>query len=80
MESFLDNDHNLAAIIKANKKLFNSVSTVNTYIKTFTFGEKKLKVQIEVIKNYKSKIVSKITIFATLTTKFLENNSWNESK
>lgn len=39
---FLDNKYNLAAIIKINKKLFNFIFIVNTYIITFIFGEKKL--------------------------------------
>lgn len=65
--------YNLAATIKANKKLFNFISVVSTYIKTFTFGEKKLQVQIKIIKNCKSKIALKTTVFAILATKFLEN-------
>lgn len=68
------------ATIKANKKLFNFVSVVSTYIKTFIFGEKRLQVQIKAIKNCKSKIALKTTVFATLTTRFLKDGSWKESK
>lgn len=60
--------------------MFNSVSTVSTYIKTFTFGEERLEVQIKAIENCKSKIALKTTAFATLATRFLEDGSWKESK
>ena len=75
MESSSDNEYNLATTIKANKKYFNSVFAVGTYIKTFMFGGKRLQVQIEAMKNCKSKIALKTTIFATLTIWFLEDDS-----
>lgn len=74
-EVFLDSEYNLAATIKTNEKLFNFVFMLSTYIKTFMFGEKRLRVQIEAIKNCKSKIAIKTTTFVILATKFLNNGS-----
>lgn len=74
LKSFLDKEYNLAVIINVNKKLFNFVSAVSTYIKTFTFGKKRIQVQIKAIENSKSKISLKTIAFATLATRFLKDN------
>ena len=80
LESFIDKENNLTSMIKANKKLFKSISMINTYIKTFVFNKKRLQIQIKVIENYKSKIISKSIAFATLANIFLENGFWIKFK
>lgn len=60
-------------MINVNRKLFNFVSVISTYIKTFKFKKERLQVKIKAIKNCKSKIESKTIAFAILATRFLEN-------
>ncbi len=80
------NDDNISvelrgeAMIKANGRLFKTTIAVNKYVETFTFGKDHLSVQIETIENYKMKIATRSTVYAKLATKFLEDESWRESK
>lgn len=57
-------------MIKINKKLFNFIFIINTYIKTFMFKRKKPQVLIKVIKNKKSEIALKTITFIILTSSF----------
>ncbi len=68
------------AMIKANWRLFKTAAAATKYVKTFTFGENCLSVQIERIENSKMKIVTRLTVYAKLATKFLKNGSWRENK
>lgn len=69
-----------AAKIKANGKFFNSIAAMNKYVETFTFGEDRLRVQIDTIENCKKKITIGSTAYARLAIKFLSDESWRESR
>lgn len=68
------------AMIKANKRLFKTITAANKYVKTFTFRENRLSVLIETIENCKMKIATRSSVYAKLTTKFLKDRLWRESK
>lgn len=66
--------------IKANRKLFKSVTAVTEYVETFLFGEDRLMIQIQTIENCKAKLSTRATAYARLSMNFLEDGSWRESK
>lgn len=61
------------AIIKANKKLFKIITITYNYIKIFTFEKDCFLIQIKTIKYCKIKIATRLTNYAKLAIKFLEN-------
>lgn len=65
-------------LIKANGKVFNSVSATNACIETFIYREKRLQIQIKTIDYCKTLIALKTIAFASLASKFLEKSSWRE--
>ena len=58
-------------LMKANGKIFSSISVASAYIETFIYEEEILSIQIEIINHYKIRIVLKATVFASFTSKFL---------
>lgn len=68
------------AKIKINARFFNSITAVNKYVKTFTFGKNRLYIQINTVENCKKKISIKSIVYIRLAIKFLFNGSWRESK
>lgn len=67
-------------MIKANKYFFKPVIAISKHMKTFDFGEDCLMIQIQTIKNCKTKIFTKTIAYAKLTMDFFENGSWRESR
>lgn len=68
------------SMIKANRRLFKIIVAINKYIETFTFGEDRFLVQIEIIENYKMKIAIRSTVYTKLATKFFKDRLWKKSK
>lgn len=60
-------------IIKANKKLFKSMTVIIKYVKTLPFGENCLMIQIQTIENCKAKIFIYDMLYTRLATNFCEN-------
>lgn len=80
-----DNDNNdvelvRAVKIKASGRFFNSIAAANKYDETFTFGENRLRVQIDTVENCRKKISIRSTAYARLVTKFLFDGSWRERR
>lgn len=61
-------------LMKANGKVFSSISAASAYIETFIYEEEILPIQIEIINHYKTRILLKATVFASFTSKFLEDS------
>ena len=67
-------------MIKVNSKYFKLVSVVTNFVQLFLFGEERLIVQILIIENFKTKVFTRVMVYAKLAMNFLENGSWQESK
>lgn len=67
-------------MIKAKRKLYKSVTAVTNFVKRLPFGEKRFTVQIQTIKNCKTKIFTRMTAYTKLAMNFLEDGSWRGSK
>lgn len=77
-----NNDVELVKVvrIKASGRFFNSIAATNKYVKTFTFGEDCLHVQIDIVENCRKKISIRSTAYTRLATKFLFDGFWGERK
>lgn len=63
------------AMIKSNRRLLKTTAVTNKYVKTFTFGEDRLLIQIKTIEYCKIKIAIRSTAYTKLATKFLNDRS-----
>lgn len=59
-------------MIKINEKLFKSITIVKIFIESFFFGEKRLIVQIQIIKNCKTNVFTWVILYAKLAKKFFK--------
>lgn len=73
----LDNNNDIKpcgeAMIKANRHLFKSVTVISKYIEIFDFVKNYLIVQIQIVKNCKTKISIKTMAYAQLVINFFKN-------
>lgn len=61
------------AIIKANRHLFKSVTIISKYIEIFDFVKNYLIVQIQIVKNCKTKISTRAMVYTQLVINFFKN-------
>lgn len=68
------------AMRKANGHFFKSINVVSKFMEIFDFCEACLIVQIQIIKNSKTKISTRAIAYAKFAMNFFEDGSWRESQ